>query len=395
MDGGARKTKKSKRSSWWRTVLASLFVAIAAVSLVGAAVTGYVQRNVLDTNGYLAIIGPLPEDPRVAAALANFTTTKIFDTTNTEASIKEFLPPKLGALAGPLSETLEKRVNQRTKEFVQSDNFNAIWTTANRITQKGILRLAESKAGEGKLAAVGSLDLSRLASTVRERYGEGSVPTNQQQAKATTIKVDLKQRVERLRTTVRAIKAGAYVLPYLAIAFLLAAVAVAYNRRRAIIAIGVTVLLLGVAMLLAFKIASGSALGEITDPVYKSAAEVVYEAFYGDLRGRIILAMVFGGVLVVLALLAGPYSWARWLRTKFALPKLRNLEPYRWALNIRRLAAKYEIWLGLAGAAATIIWLLALTTLTTATLVVILSLLIAYASLVHLVARPTPAARAS
>ncbi|HEY5805753.1 MAG TPA: hypothetical protein VIS56_00005 [Candidatus Saccharimonadales bacterium] len=379
-----------KRGPWWRAVTAGVCVAIAVVSLVGAVLTRYVQRNVLDTNGYLAIIGPLPEDPQVSAALAKFTTEKIFDATNAEASIKEFLPPRLAPLANPLAEALERRFNQTANNFVQSDTFNSIWTTANRALQKGVLRVAESKEGEGKLAALGSLDLSRLASAIKERIGSDTAITPEQQEKAATIRVDLKQRVDRLRTNVRIINNGAYVLPYLALSFLVAAVAIGYNRRRVILAIGITMMILGVAMLVTFKVASGGVLGDIADATYKSAAQVIYEAFYNDLRSRIVLIIISGAVVALLALLAGPYRWAAWLRNKLALPKFRNIAPYRWLLNIRRVTAKYEVWFELGAAVAVIIWLLALSSLTPATLVVILSLLVAFVSLAHIVARPAP-----
>lgn len=384
--------EQRKSHAWWRSVLAGLFIAVAAISLVGTVVARYVQRNVLDTNGYLAIVGPLPEDPKVSAALAQFTTQKIFDSGEAEKNIKEFLPPRLAPLASPLTDTLEKRVNQTTQDFVAGDAFNTIWTTSNRLMQKGVVRLAESEAGEGKLAAAGSLDLSKLADAVSERLGgEQAAAIQAKTDEAAAIRIDLQQRVERLRTTYRAINTGAYVFPYLTAAFLLAALAVAYNRRRVFLAIGVTVLLLGVAMLLAFKIISGGILGDISDPTSKAAAVVIYETFYGDLRGRLIAAVVTGGILILLALIAGPYSWAKWLRSKLGLNKLKTMEPYRWALNIRHLFSRYEVWLMLAGAAATVIWLLALSTLTPATLVVILSLLIAVVSLLHLIARPAPA----
>ena len=372
--------------------MSGIFIGVAVVSLVGAVITRYVQRNVLDTNGYLAIVGPLPQNPQVSSALAKYTTTKLFDAADAEASIKEFLPPRLAPLANPLADRLEDRVNQTSQNFIQGETFGAIWTTSNQLLQKGVVRLAESKQGEGKLAAIGSLDLSRAVSAVRERIGgEGAGLTEEQQDKAAAIKVDLKQRVERLRTTYSAINTGAYVLPYLAVALLLASLAVAYSRRRTLMAIGVTLLLLGVAMLLAFKIVSGDALGDISDSDYRSAAEVVYEAFYSDLRARLISAVVFGSALVVLALLAGPYAWAKWLRHKLGLVKAKRTEPYRLVRHIRVWLAHNEPWLALAGAAATIIWLLALSSLTAATLVVILSLLVGYVSLLHLLARPAPA----
>lgn len=376
----------------WRSIVAGVFIALAAVSLVGAVVTRYIQRNILSTNGYLAIVGPLPSDPKVSEALAKYTTHRLFDAADAESNIKDFLPPRLDGLSGPLTERLEAGVNQAAKEFIGGDTFGAIWTTSNRLLQTGVVRLAETEQGEGKLAAIGSLDLSRMLAAVRERLkGEGSGLTEEQKDKAAAVKLDLRQRVERLRTIYSAINTGAYVLPYLAVAMLLAALAVASSRRRVVMAIGITVLLLGVAMLLTFKIFSGGILDDISDPVYKSAANVIYQAFYDDLRSRLVAATIFGGALILLALMAGPYAWARLIRQKLGLAKLRSIEPYQWGRNIRVWAAKYQLWLALAGAGTAIIWLLALPALTAATLVVILSLLVGYLSLLHLIAHPAPA----
>jgi len=169
------------------------------------------------------------------------------------------------------------------------------------------------------------------------------------------------------------------------------ALAAAYDRRHATMAIGGVILCVGIIALLIFKIISGGLLGEIADPVYRRAAQVVYQAFYGDLRGRLVALVVGGGILMLIALLAGPYGWATRLRTKLGLDKLKAMQPYHWATKLRRLAARYELWLDVAGTAATAIWLLALSTLTPATLVVIVSVLVTFCSLLHLICRPAPA----
>ena len=381
---------RKQSGPWWRVLVSTVCVVLAAAALVGALATRYIARNVLDTNRYLAIVGPLPENPQVSAALAQFSTEKIFDAAGTESAIKDFLPPKLGALAGPLDDTLRKKFTQTAQRFIQSDAFGAIWTTANKTMQKGLLRVAESRDGQGKLPAVGSLDLSRLPASLRERFGNSGTLGGQQD-KLSTIQINLHQRAERLRTTVRATKAGAYALPYVAAALLAAAIAVAFNRRRALLAIGAAVLLLGAALLITSKIVSGDLLGQISNTTYRSAAQVVYEAFYSDLRQRIIIAMVLAGILIILAILAGPYEWAKRLRGALGLPKLRRTKPHGWALAIRTLTAKAEPWLDLAGLALIIVWMLALSALTPATLIVILSILLSFVSLVHIIARPSPA----
>jgi hypothetical protein len=201
----------------------------------------------------------------------------------------------------------------------------------------------------------------------------------------------LQQRVDRLRTTVSFIKGGARTFPFMALAFLLAAVAVAYNRRHTVTAIGITTLLLGLASLIAFKVWSGNFLSNITNASYNAAATAVYEAFYSNLRLRLILLIVFGVMLVLLAALAGSYGWARRVRHALAIDKFRKTRPHQWAVQLRQWTVRYELWVDLGALAAAVVWLLILSALTPAMLVLILSLLIGFVSLVHLVAKPSPA----
>lgn len=384
------KTPQKRQGLVWRTIVASILIVVGAVSLLGAIVTRYAERNILHTEGYTNIVGPLPQDPKVSDALATFTTSKIFDASNAEASLKEFLPPKLAPLAGPLTDTLEKRAHQTAKEFIAGDTFGAIWTTSNTIMQKGVIRLAETKAGEGKLQAAGSLNLSGLTSAVRERFGQDATVTSQQQVQAANIRINLQQRVERLRTVVRYIKSGAYALPYITLAAFIAAVAIAYNRRKVVIGVGVSVLLLGVVALLAAKVVSGNLLNDIADPLYRDAGRVIYEAFYSDLRTHIIAAMIFGGLLIILGICAEPYAWAVSLRRTLKIPRLKASRFGHWVQGFRKRLMQSEPWIDLVAIAAAIIWLLALPTLTTSTVIVICCVLVTCIGLAHLASRPSP-----
>jgi len=373
------------RAGWWRTMMSAALLTVGAAALLGSLAARYLARAVLDTQGYLAIIAPLPRDPAVASALAQFTAAQVFDRAGARTDIQEFLPPKLTPLADPLSDTLQKRFAQVTQKFIQSDTFSALWTASNTTLQTGVLRLAERKVAPDKAESVGSLDLNKLAAAVQARLGgsQADPPENP----AATIHIDLHQKVDHLRSAVRAIRSGAYALPYLAVAMLLAALAVARNQRRTLMAIGVMILLLGVALLLAFKIVSGSWLGEVTDSVYRAAAQTVYEAFYHDLRNRIVFWMILAGTLTGLTILAGPYDWARRLGASIGKHAWKRSPAGRYAAGFRRGVARIEPWLDLSGAAATLLWLLLLTTLTPATLTVILSLLLSYVALVRLIAQ--------
>jgi len=296
--------------SWWRPVISGICIVLAAIALIGSIATHYLRDNILNTDGYLAIVGPLPADPAVANALATFTTTKIFDAQATQSAIQSFLPPRLAPLADPLTNELQKRVNERTKTFVEGDEFSAIWTGANRVAQKALLRVADSK-GSSRSKVVSSVNIDKLLSAARQHFGDNqTVFSNQQQDKLAAIRVNLHESAQQLRTTVQLIRNGAYVLPYIFLALLLLALAVGYNRRRLLLAIGAALVVVAVVLVIVLKAASQSLLGDIQNSGYRAAADVVYEAFYGNLRARFVGCMIGGFAIVALALAAGPYGWA-------------------------------------------------------------------------------------
>jgi hypothetical protein len=364
---------------------------VASTGILAGIVTRYVRDNVLNTERYVQIVGPLSKDPAVATALADFTTEKVFSSTQAEQRIKDFLPPKLGGLASPLTNILQKKVNETTLQFVESDNFNSMWIAANRGTSKAVLQVAEGKEGNSKLKALGSLDLGKLLTTVREKLNlDSTILTDETIDKAAAVQVNLHQSVAQLRTAVSITKGSAHVLPYISIALLLAAIAVAYKRRHTIIGISITYAVLSAVIIIAFKVTSGSLLGQMSSDVNRAAAEVIYNAFYSDLHRRLASLLVASILLLVVAILAGPYPWAVYLRKLSRLDVLRHTTPFSWARQVRKYAALYELWLLGAGAVVTLITLLVLSTVTIGTVAVVVSLYVSFAALLHIVGHPAP-----
>lgn len=379
---------------WWRLLLTCVLVALAVVSLLAGITTRYLRDNVIDTNGYLRVVGPLPKDPKVADALSTFTTQRVFDAAKAEENIKEALPPRLAPLASPLASGLQARVKDLAHQFVASDNFTTIWISSNRVTHDAIIRVAESEPNEERLKRVSSLDLGRLSGAVRERFGDKTLLSDEQKDKAATVAVNLHQNVQDLRTTVRVIRGSAHALPYLSVALLLGAIAIAYNRQRTVLGIGLLLALLAASMVIATKLFVGTALDDISEPLYREAAEVVYQAFYSDLHRRIIGLLLLGVALVCWALVTGPYNWARSLRRGLKVGQLKKMTPYLWAVSFRYFVSGYEWWADGAAAVVALIVLMTSSSLKPSHVVVVLSLVACFAAIIHMVAWPAPAKRA-
>jgi hypothetical protein len=314
-EGGHMKathTTTTHHAKWWRVLLSGVCIVLATVVLLTGIVTRYINDNVLDTDRYIELVGPLPQDPKVAAALGTFTAERIFNSGTVENQISEFLPPRLSPAAPLLSEALQEQVAVVTENIVSSKAFTSTWTQINRRSHERLIELAHSEPlASDPAKAETVLALDGLFDKVRERFGDSkTLLSEDQKAKAAELKVDLQQSVSTLRTTVSAIEMGAWLLPLIAIVLLAGAVLIAQNRRKAWLAIGVTLTVVSSLALFALKVTSNNFLDGIEQPVYRDAAQVIYDTLYGNLQMRLTWLLVTGVLVVALSLLFGPYRWA-------------------------------------------------------------------------------------
>lgn len=384
---------------WWRVALSVFFIIIATAAMVLMTATQYVRDNVLNTNRFVEIVSPLPQQSPVAGALATYATSSLFNAVDTEAELKKFLPPPLDPLAAPLAATLKQKAVDVARDFIKSDNFKSIWISAVQLLHKNLMQVADKDLAQNSPTninkatnAVANLDLDGLVSQIEQRFGTNeAVVDAAHQVK--DLQVDLQQDIDQLQQTVSFIKAGAYVLPYVFVAFMLAAIAAAYNRRHAVVAVGLVTILMGAVLLIGFKVGSQHYLAGIENGEYRAAAQIVYEAFYGDLRHRIVVLMWAGGIVSVLAIMAGPYVWAQWLRRVTYISALQHSRAFAWARAARSYLHTYFWWVAGLGLGIILTVLLAKSTVTEATLIVMANVLIGFIALLIITAFPSPSRR--
>src|SRR5579862_9353665 len=123
-------------SSNWIKVLRfgiiGLLTAIGCAAMFAYTAAHWVERQVLTTDNWVAMVAPLPQVPVVTSALAGYVTTQIFTNIPVEQEIKDALPPRAAFLASPLASQLQTLTNKIATQVLKSDNFETIWTAANR-----------------------------------------------------------------------------------------------------------------------------------------------------------------------------------------------------------------------------------------------------------------------
>src|SRR6185436_8895566 len=91
-------------------------------------------RTVLNTDRYVATVGPLAQDPAVQASIASKVTDQVFLALNVEQTLSDILASigeRATVLAAPLTSAMKGFVQDQVLKVVESDAFQTFWVEAN------------------------------------------------------------------------------------------------------------------------------------------------------------------------------------------------------------------------------------------------------------------------
>lgn len=127
-----RDRRHTRRSAKVRRVSAAALVLLFAVLLPITVVSTWAHRTVLNTNAYVATVKPIASDPTVTAAVSRQLTQQLYDVLDPQAIIAQSLPEKAAFLAGPIANGAKDAVQDAVNKVLQSNEFQQMWVTANR-----------------------------------------------------------------------------------------------------------------------------------------------------------------------------------------------------------------------------------------------------------------------
>jgi hypothetical protein len=141
---GQRRARRSRT----RRVLAAMLVALFAILLPVTVTASWAHRTVVNTDAYVATVGPIVADPAVQAAVSREITNEIYATLNPQQIIANALPPKAAPLAGPLSNGVRGYLQEGINTIIASPKFQQLWIAANRFSHAQLIAVlnGDSKA---------------------------------------------------------------------------------------------------------------------------------------------------------------------------------------------------------------------------------------------------------
>ncbi len=116
----------------WRKILVGFLVVLTSIAILTSAVGVWAHRTLLNTDSWVATVGPLAKDPAVTDAVATQVSNELTQVLDLQDRLKGTLPPNLQNLAPGLATAAEQFVLNAVKQLMRTDQFQKFWVEANR-----------------------------------------------------------------------------------------------------------------------------------------------------------------------------------------------------------------------------------------------------------------------
>jgi hypothetical protein len=310
-----------------RSVATVILIVIGSI-LFGLAISAvWLNRTIMNEDRWVATVAPLAQD----VAIQDYVATKASEAIITGVDIQGYvdqalakLPPQAAILSSPITGAIDNLIRDSATKIVRSEQFYTLWVQMNRVLHKAFIAAISDKSS-GVIQKQGgtiTLETTVLVDQIKQRLsaaGLGFVNNISIPIKNRQIVLVESDALVQLGGAVRVMNRMAFLLPFLALAMLAGGVALAIDRRKAVLWVGIgitaSVLLPLEAIYFAQApfVATVYQLGGMPEP----AAIAAYTIVFRNLVAAQQLFTVVGLVFVVGAILAGPNRFATSLRNGF------------------------------------------------------------------------------
>lgn len=313
--------RRSRRRLWGMRGLVALATILAIVGAIGV----WVERVALDPAIWSDTSGQILEDETVQQTLATYLVDQVYANVDVAAQIRAALPPRAQPLAAPAAAGLHDGAERLTQRVLARPRVQQAWRAANKEADRQLIRLIEDKGSVvrtngGEIA----IDLRPIVQQVVGRVGltdrvEGRLPPD-----AGRIVLLKANQLSTAQTAVRVLRAVSSLIVILVVLIFALAVWIAPDRRRAIRACAIGLIVAGLVLIFVRRVFGSQLLDKIVaDDSVRPAAHRIWWIATNSL-GLAIASILFVGLVALLgAWIAGPGARATSLREWLA-PYLRD-----------------------------------------------------------------------
>jgi hypothetical protein len=330
-----------------RRVAAAVMITVGAFAIVVSTVGVWAARTAMDTDRWVATVAPLPRDPAVSAAMAEYTTAELFRVLDVENRVREVLPDRAAFVAGPLTGQVREAVRKTVNNVLVSDRFQRIWVEANRRVhqralailngESSIVRVRHDRVEIDLLPLINQV-LRELSANLPTMFGKqltlpdlssGEIPDNLrarvEDAVGVTLPANFAQftvydagRLAAVQASVARARRDLIGLVVSTVLLIIVALLVSPSRRRTLLQFGLGLAVAAVVVTVALRRVREEVLLQVPAGTYRDGADAAVTTVFTGLRERGTQLLWVGVVLALVMYLVGPGRAPVWMRGRVA-----------------------------------------------------------------------------
>ncbi|TDE08609.1 hypothetical protein [Jiangella asiatica] len=309
------------RPGRWRAGASALLIVVGCVLLIPATAAVWLRAEVTDTDRYVDTVAPLAREPAVQQAVTTRITNEIFtridvaqivdDTAQAlaERGVRPAVTTSLQGLSQPIAGGVQDWVRGEVGKVVASDAFADAWTEANRVAHDSVLAMLTGERSATGLEVQGDTVTINLepfiAEVQRALVNAGFSLAERIPAVDAEFVLFRSSGITDAQDAVELVDQLGIVLPVVAVVCLIAGVAVARQRRLAVIGTGIGMALAMLTLGAALTVLRPVYLDALPPDVNRAAAEAVFDQVVTFLRTTLRTVLAVGLILALVAYLTG------------------------------------------------------------------------------------------
>jgi hypothetical protein len=319
---------RRRRTLVWTLIVAASLIGIASV------LTTWVHRQMLDQQSWRNASAELIQDPKVQSSLSVYLVNSLYDNVNVAAALDERLPADLQPLAGTVAGALRQPLTDAMSRLLQSPRAQQLFVNASSLAQEKLVNVLEDKTGHGISTGNGmvTLDLGDLVTQLGTQLGISQSVLDRIPPDAGVITVMRSDQLATAQAGVQALRVLSTLLLVLVLGLFALAVYLAQGERRLTLRnVGWAFVIVGLVTLVVRRMTGRYAIDALTTPTSHDAGQRVWLIGSSVLAQIGWAAIIYGAVVVLGAVLAGPTAPATAIR-RWMAPVLNERPGVAWAI---------------------------------------------------------------
>ena len=302
-----------------RRIAVGVLLVLGTLFWTGFGLGLWAERQALDTDEWVDTSAELLEDEEIRTALGVALVDSLYDSASVREGLEQRLPPDLDRLAAPASAALKEVARRNAPRVLGTEAALNAWRRANEAAHATLLAIVEGETDRSL-----TLDFESLLREMAQGTGLPADAVDRLPPEVRTIEIARPDQLETAQSGLDLFETLVWVLLGLAVVAFAAAIFLAADRRRTILAVGGCLIVAAIAVFAIRRLAGTAVVDALADaPNARSVADDAWGIATSLMIDVALGSLLLGAFVVSGAWLAGPGRRALAVR-RFAAPAFRE-----------------------------------------------------------------------